>query len=265
MNAVKTRVRQALARLEREGTKAVRDGMARYGIPQSNAYGVKAADLHAHAKDLGRDQALSEALFGTGQYEARLLAALVGEPALVTSAQMDRWTKTFDSWAVCDTACLHLFDRAPAAWGRVAPWARSPAEFVRRAGFALLAALALHDHAAPDARFLEALSLVEPAANDPRNFVKKGVSWALRAVGQRNATLHAAAIAEAERLAASASAPARWIGKDTLRDLLRPLVRKRIEARARRNASRAAAAAARAEKAARAAGATARRRQSRPG
>lgn len=234
MSTPAARAREVLEWLEAQGTAAQREGMARYGIPSGNAYGVAVGDLQRHAKRLGRDGALSEALWDTGRYEARLLAAFTGEPALVTVAQMDRWAKDFDSWAVCDTVCLHLFDRAPHAWRKVAPWARSRAEFVRRAGFALLAGLALHDKEATDAAFLEALPLVEGAAGDDRNFVKKGVNWALRAVGQRNAALHAAALAVAERLAASEEATARWIGKDALRDLKRPLVQKRMAARKKR-------------------------------
>ena len=239
MSTPAARAQEVLDALERQGTKAQRDGMARYGIPVGNAFGVSVADLHVHAKRLGRDHALSEALWDTGRYEARLLAAFTGEPELVTAAQMDRWAKAFDSWAVCDTVCLHLFDRAPHAWKKVAPRCRNRAEFVRRAGFALLAALALHDKTAADAPFLEALPLVEDTADDDRNFVKKAVNWALRAVGQRNAALHAAAIVLAERLAARDEPSARWIGKDALRDLRRPLVRKRLEARAKKATAQA--------------------------
>lgn len=240
MSTPAARAREVLDALERDGTKAQRDGMARYGIPVGNAYGVSVADLHVHAKRLGRDHALSEALWDTGRYEARLLAAFTGEPELVTATQMDRWAKAFDSWAVCDTVCLHLFDRAPHAWRKVAPWCRSRGEFVRRAGFALLAALAIHDKAAGDEAYLEALPLVEEAADDDRNFVRKGVNWALRSVGQRNVALHTAAIAVAERLAAREGPAARWIGKDALRDLRRPLVLKRLAAREQKATTKAA-------------------------
>jgi 3-methyladenine DNA glycosylase AlkD len=156
----------------------------------------------------------------TGWYEARMMAAFVDDPALVTPAQMDRWAGDFDNWAICDTVCFHLFDKSPYAWRKIRKWSGRRDEFVKRAAFALLASVALHDKAAPADRFLEALPLVERAARDPRNFVKKGVSWALRGIGKRrDPSLKAAAIGVAERLAASEDAAARWVGKDALRDL----------------------------------------------
>src|SRR5687767_12502548 len=173
-------------------------------------------------KRLGKDHELAGQLWETGWYEARMLAAFVDEPERVTAAQMDRWARDFDNWAVCDTLCFHLFDRVPHAWRKVEPWSRRRQEFVRRAGVVLLACLALHDKRATDEPFLRSLSLLEETAADDRNFVKKGVSWALRSIGHRNQALHAAAVEKARRLAASEEAPARWVGKDVLRDLTRP-------------------------------------------
>src|SRR5690606_33664096 len=157
----------------------------------------------------------------TGWYEARMLAAFVDEPERVTPAQMDRWARDFDNWAITDTVCFHLFDRTPHAWAKIRQWSTRREEFVRRAAFALLASVALHDKRAPDAPFLRSLPLIERAARDPRNFVKKGVSWALRSVGRRNPTLRAAAIEVSERLSASTDPAARWVGRDALRDLTR--------------------------------------------
>lgn len=179
-------------------------------------------DIQRIAKRLGRDQALAQGLWGTGWYEARLLAAFVAEPARLTPAGMDRWARDFDNWAVCDTLCFHLFDRTPHAWAKVRQWSGRRAEFVRRAGFALLASLALHDKQAPDEAFLRLLPLAEAAAGDERNFVKKAVSWALRSVGRRNPRLRAEVTTLAERLRASADPVARWVGSDVLRDLGKP-------------------------------------------
>jgi 3-methyladenine DNA glycosylase AlkD len=143
----------------------------------------------------------------------------VDDPGAVTSAQMDRWCRDFDSWAICDTVCFHLFDRTPLAWTKVGKWAKRKPEFEKRAAFALLWGLSGHDRTAPDARFREGLVVIERAASDERNFVKKAVSMALRAVGRRNAALNKAAVAVAERLAASSDATERWVGKDALKDL----------------------------------------------
>jgi 3-methyladenine DNA glycosylase AlkD len=173
------------------------------------------------AKSLGRDHALALGLWETGWYEARMLACFVADPKQLTAAEMDRWCRDFDNWAICDTACFHVFDRSPLAWRKLKVWAKRKPEFQRRTAFALIASVALHDKKAEDQRFLDCLPLIELAATDERNFVKKGVSWALRGIGRRNVALHAAASAVARRLAAAQSTAARWIGKDALRDLAR--------------------------------------------
>ena len=215
------RARAIVASLRRLGSRRNRDGMARYAIPSHRAFGVRMSRVQAIAKRHGRDHALALALWETGWHEARYFAAFVAEPDRLTPSQMDRWCRDFDNWAVCDTACFHLFDRSPHAFRKVALWARRKEEFVRRAAFALLASLALHDRETGDAAFRRCLPLIERAASDPRNFVKKGVSWALRGVGRRSRGLHAASLAVARRLAASSDAAERWVGRDALRDLTR--------------------------------------------
>jgi 3-methyladenine DNA glycosylase AlkD len=212
-------VQWTLAWLKAHATKATLDGMARYAIPSDNAFGVAMKDLKVLGKQLGRDHRLALALWDTGNYEARMVTAFVADPAKLTGAQMDRWCKEFDTWAYCDHLAFHLFDRTPHAWAKVAQWSRKAGELEKRAAFALLWSLALHDKRASDAQLLEGLALIERAADDDRNFVKKAVSMALRAIARRNASLAAAATAVARRLAASSQPSARWIGKDALREL----------------------------------------------
>ena len=223
-------VDDAVAELKRLAKKATLDGMARYGIPSGNAFGVPVNVIQKLAKKLGRNHELALALWETGWYEARMLAAYVDDPALVTPAQMERWCRDFDSWAICDTACFVLFDRSPHAWAKVKQWARKKDEFVKRAAFALLACLALHDKDADDGMFAESLPLIEQAADDERNFVKKGVSWALRSIGRRSLALNKAAAALARGLSTSSEPAARWIGKDALHDITKPAVIKRFKA-----------------------------------
>jgi 3-methyladenine DNA glycosylase AlkD len=225
-------VQTALAWLESKSTQRDRENLARFAISTSKFFGVSMTNMKVLAKDLGRNHELAAALWDTGWYEARMLASLVDEPARVTAAQMDRWCRDFDNWAICDTACFCLFDRTPHAFRKVEQWSRKSDEFVKRAAFALLASLALHDKSAPDEAFADCLPLIEAAATDDRNFVKKGVSWALRAVGGRKFALHAPAVALAERLIESDSPVARWIGRDAYRELTGPIVRKRLAARA---------------------------------
>lgn len=212
-------VKTVMAQLERAATKATRDGMSRYAIPNENALGVTMSHMKAMSKKIGKDHALAEALWKTGVYEARTLAALVDDPAQVTAAQMDRWCRDFDNWAICDTACFALFDRTASRWRKVTQWASKKDEYQRRAAFALLWGLTVHDKDADDAHYLEGLALIEQASTDERHYVKKAVSMALRATGKRNAALRTAAVATAKRLAASDSASATWIGSDALREL----------------------------------------------
>jgi 3-methyladenine DNA glycosylase AlkD len=225
---IQAQVDAALAALEKMSTKHDRDNLKRFGITAGKAYGVSMANIQALAKRLGRSHDLAAALWETGWYEARLLTSFVDEPARVTPAQMDRWCRDFDNWGICDTICFHLFDRTPHAWTKVARWHDKRAEFVKRAAFALLASLALHDKRAPDRRFVEGLAFIERAATDERNFVKKGVSWALRLIGRRNQGLNAEAVVVARRLAASPEPAARWVGKGAVKELTSPLVMRRL-------------------------------------
>lgn len=219
MSKADPRVKDALAWLERRGTKKGRDGMARYGIVATKVFGVSVGEIRTLGKKYGRDHKLALALWETGWYEARLLTAFVADPKELTAKQMDHWINQCENWADVDTLCFACFDRSPLAWGRVKAWAPKKGEFVRRGAFALIASMALHNKKDPDAPFIASLKLIERAATDPRNFVKKGVSWALRAMKRRGPEARAAARALAVKLAASDDPTARWVGKDGLRDL----------------------------------------------
>jgi 3-methyladenine DNA glycosylase AlkD len=206
--------------------------MARYAISSDHALGTAMKDIKALGKQLGRNQELAAALWKCGVYEARMLASFVGDPARITPAQMDRWCEQFDNWAFCDAMCFNLFDRTPHAWDKVTQWSCSDKEFVKRTAFALLWSLSVHDKIAGTEPFVHGLDLIERAAGDDRNFVKKAVNMALRAIGKRNRALNADAVAVARRLADSPDATARWVGKDALRELTSPAVIQRLGNRA---------------------------------
>jgi len=227
------RVGEALAWLKRRGTKRNRDAMLRYGIIAPKAFGVSVGDIKKLSKRLGPDHDFALTLWDTGWYEARMLAPFVDEPEKVTAAQMNKWARDFDNWAVCDHACFHLFDRTPHAWRKIEQWSGRRDEFVKRAAFALLASVALHDKRAADEPFLRSFALIERAAVDERNFVKKGVSWALRLIGRRNRALNAASIETARRLVDSPHDAARWIGRDAVKELTGAVVSRQLAARKR--------------------------------
>jgi len=214
-------VNDVLRQLKAKGTAHDLANLKKFGIAAAKPLGVSMKNIQAVARHVGRDHALAEALWKTGHYEARMLASFVDEPSEVTPSQMDRWCRDFDNWGICDTVCFKLFDQTPHAWGRVPKWSRQRGEFQKRAGFALLASLAGHDKAATDAQFIAGLRLIEDAAADDRDLVKKGISWALRRIGTRNKKLRDASLEVAGRLAASEDPSARWIGKDAVRDLTR--------------------------------------------
>jgi len=202
-------------------------GMARYGISPEGTLGVPmpllrgiAAELRpARKSEPDAIHVLAWELWDSGVHEARILAALVDIPALVTREQADAWVADLDSWDVCDQLCGNLLDKTPFAYRAAEEWAADEREFVRRAGFVLMTQLAVHDKKAPDEPFLHFLTVVEHGAGDERNLVKKAVNWALRQIGKRNGILHASAVDVATRLRESGSRAARWVASDALREL----------------------------------------------
>ena len=209
----------ALALVHQNARPAELVGMARFGLVGDHRLGLSVPAMRGIARTLGRDHALAQALWDTAIPDARIVASMVADPAQLTSRQMDAWVKGFAAWDVCDQTCLNAFYKSPLAWRKVEVWATRKDEFVRRAAFALLATLAVHDKTADDAAFVTAVALVETAADDDRNFVKKAVNWALRNIGKRNRALRLAAIDAALRIQQQGTPSARWIAADALREL----------------------------------------------
>ena len=234
-------VSYASVRLE-EILKRLRDGaqpdakatLERFGITARQSYGWSVPALRDLAKEVGQDHTLAQQLWATGVLDARILASLVDEADRVTPRQMERWARDFDSWAVCDACCLNLFVRTPYAHGKIRAWSGRKEEFVKRAAFALLAAVAVHDKDASDDALVGFFPLIEREAGDARNFVKKAVNWSLRQIGKRNAKLRAAAIACAERIAVQGTPSARFVATDALRELQSDAVEKRQTGKAPR-------------------------------
>jgi 3-methyladenine DNA glycosylase AlkD len=206
----------------------VRAKMAYFGVRVPKAHGISSPVLHQFAKQIGKDHRLARQLWTTGIHEARILATLIGESDQVTAAEMDRWVRDFDSWDVVDAACCYLYAHAKPAWNKTAAWSRRRKEFIKRASFSLIAYLSYKDKAAPDARFVRFLRVIEREAHDERNFVKKAVNWALRNIGKRNRRLNKEAIRAAERIRRQGSRSARWIAADALRELKSEAVQSRL-------------------------------------
>lgn len=216
-----TRIDFALQRLRAAARPEALAGLAHFGQTGEGRLGLAVPTLRALAKELQRDHELALALWDTGIPDAQMLAGMVAEPAKLTVQQMDHWVAGMHAWDVCDQACLNAFVKSPLAWGLIPRWAAREAEFEKRAGFALLAVAAVHQKARPDADFIARLPLIEAAAGDERNFVKKAVNWALRQIGKRSAALREPALAVAEQLCQREEKSARWIGSDARRELSR--------------------------------------------
>lgn len=209
----------ALERLRGAARPEALAAMAHFGLTGDGRLGLAVPTLRALAREFRRDHELALALWDTGIPDAQMLAGMVAEPAQLTEAQMDHWASGMRAWDVCDQACTNAFVKSPLAWGAIPRWAAREAEFEKRAGFALLAVAAVHQKQRPDADFLARLPLIEAAADDERNFVKKAVNWALRQIGKRSADLREPARRVAERLCEREEKSARWIGSDARREL----------------------------------------------
>jgi 3-methyladenine DNA glycosylase AlkD len=207
----------------------VSESMKYFGIKIDNARGVSTPALHALARKLHRDHQLAQRLWASGIFEARAIAALIDEPNKVTRRQMERWARDLDSWGICDACCCYLFRKTPFAWEAAVAWSSRKEEFVKRAAFALMAYLAVHDKVATDEEFVDLLPIIERESDDDRPLVRKAVNWALRQIGKRNARLHAKAIAAGERIKARGTRSARWIASDALRELRSAKVRARVQ------------------------------------
>jgi 3-methyladenine DNA glycosylase AlkD len=214
--------------LKRLANHDVVKGMARFGINPNKTYGVSMPDVRAIAADFRTDHQLALKLWASGIHEARILASLIDDPAEVTEEQMERWANDFDSWDVCDQCCMNLFDKTPFAYEKAVEWSKRNEEFVKRAGFALMAVLAVHDKKAQDSEFISFLSAIRQGARDDRNFVKKSVNWALRQIGKRSIRLNDAAIEAAEDISKMDSSSAKWIASDAIRELTSEDVQKRL-------------------------------------
>lgn len=208
--------------------KAV-EGMARYGINPNNTYGVSIPNLRKIAKEVGIDKGLAQRLWASGIHEARILASMIADCDMVTEEQAEQWVKQFDSWDVCDQCCMNLLQNTRFAYEKASEWSARQEEFVKRAGFVLMARLAVSDKKADDRRFELFLSAIKGESTDTRNYVKKAINWALRQIGKRNQYLNRKAIDTTREILKMDSKSARWIASDAIRELTSPAVQRRLK------------------------------------
>ena len=221
--------KDAVKKLKSLSSKEARESNERFAILGSSMLGVRVPDIRALAKGIGKDHLLAIELWKTGIHEARILATMIDHPDHVTEEQMDNWTKDFNSWDICDHACGNLFDKTKFAYKKAVEWTSREREYEKRAGFALMAYLSVHDKKSDDKRFLKFLPIIRRESGDDRNFVKKAVNWALREIGKRSAALNKAATETATEICNSGKG--KWVASDALRELRSDAVQKRLKAK----------------------------------
>jgi len=222
-------VKDVLDKLQSKARPEQLKGMAKYGMTVEQRLGVSVPDMRKLAKEIGRDHKLALDLWRTGIAEARIVAALVGDPDKLTEEQMEDWVKGINSWDVCDQVCMNLFEKNQLAWKKIVDWSEREEEFVKRTAFSLIACLAWHDKKASDEKFIELFPVIIRESTDERNFVKKAVNWALRNIGKRNLNLNRAAINAAKEIQRLDSKAARWIASDAIRELESESIHKRLK------------------------------------
>jgi len=207
------------------------EGMGRFGITTENNLGVSVTTIRNFAKEIGKNHELALQLWKSGIRDARMLAASIDEPQKVTESQMDSWVKDFNSWDICDHCCGHLFDKTKYSYKKAFEWSNRKEEFVKRAGFAIMAWASVHDKKADDEKFVKFFPVVKRESTDDRNYVKKAVNWALRNIGKRNKNLNKKAIETARNIQKIDSKTARWIAADALRELISDTVQERLKSK----------------------------------
>jgi 3-methyladenine DNA glycosylase AlkD len=220
-------IEDIVAKLKRKANPDNLEGMARYGISTANRLGNSIPTLRQLAKEIGKNHKLALELWEEGIDETRILASMIGEEDKMTEDQAEKWVVDFNSWDVCDQVCMNLFKKLPFAKKKIKEWSKREEEFVKRGAFAIIACIAVYDKEKPDNEFIQFLSQIKKAATDERNYVKKAVSWALRNIGKRNKNLNKEIVKFAKELKKTDSKSARWIARDTLKDIQREKVRKR--------------------------------------
>jgi 3-methyladenine DNA glycosylase AlkD len=222
-------VNDILSKLKSHSDPKNVEGMARFGINSKNTLGVSIPILRKMGKEIGKDHLLAQQLWKSGIHEARLLAGFIDDRKLVDEKQMESWVKDFDSWDICDQACSNLFDKTMYAYKKAFEWGERKEEFVKRAGFVLMACLAVHDKKADDAKMLQFLPVIKRESKDERNFVRKAVNWALRQIGKRNRNLQKQALKAAKEIMKIDSKSARWIASDAIRELESDAIQRKLK------------------------------------
>jgi len=229
MHQLDERVKEIVEKLKSFSNPEAIEGMARFGITPKRTFGISIPDLRKIAKEVGKNHELALKLWEIDTRETRILASMIDEPEVVKEEQMEEWVKEFDYWEICDQVCQNLFIHTKFAHKKALEWSRRDEEFVKRAGFALMAWFAFKYKDAEDKKFEEFFHAIKRESTDERNFVKKAVNWALRQIGKRNMNLNKKAIEVAKEIQKINSKSAKWIAQDAIRELSSKKIQERLK------------------------------------
>lgn len=223
------RYQDILKELKSQGNPDAVAGMARFGITPKKTFGVSLPSMRKMAKTIGKNHELAQKLWQSEIREAMIVGTMIDDPELVTEKQMEDWVLDLDYWEICDQCIMNLFSWTGLAYQKAEEWSNRGEEFVKRAGFVIMARLAVINKKEPDEYFEHFLPIIEREATDDRNNVKKAVNWALRQIGKKNLHLNKKAIATAKRIQKKDSKAAKWIANDALRELTGEKVQERLK------------------------------------
>jgi 3-methyladenine DNA glycosylase AlkD len=221
-------VEEILQKLKEKARPDQLEGMARFGMTADQRLGVSVPHMRRIAKEIGKDHQLALQLWKSGIQEARIVAAMIGEPDKLSEQEMEEWVLDINSWDVCDQVSMNLFDKTPLAWKKIQDWSLREEEFVKRTAFSLIACVAWHQKDLPDKKLIDLLPLIKRESTDERNFVKKAVNWALRTIGKKNKNLNKNAIKTAKEIQQIDSKSARWIASNAIKELESEAIQKRL-------------------------------------
>lgn len=210
---------EILLQLQNNASPKTLAAQEHFGIAGENRLGITAPQMRTIAKNVGTNHPLALQLWKTKIHEARQIAAMIADPAQTNEKLMEQWLHDFKSWDLVDGCCSSLFRKTPIAYQKALEWTTREKEFEKRAGFTMMAQLAVHDKKASDKMMEQFFEPIIRESSDPRNFVRKANNWALRQIGKRNERLCKKAIDVAKKIQSKNDTASKWIAIDALREL----------------------------------------------
>lgn len=220
--------KEIIKELKKLANKETLKNIERIGIDIKKAIGVNITEQRVLAKEIGINHKLAFDLWKIDIHEAKTLATMIADPNNISEVDMEVWVSEFYSWDLCDQCCKNLFEKTKYAYSKSAEWCERDQTFTKRAGFVLMARLAVSDKDRDNKIFESFLPTILKHSNDSRNFVKKSVNWALRSIGKRNSYLNKKALLLSKEILLLDNKSSQWIANNAIKELTSEAVINRI-------------------------------------